>query len=90
MIRWPIWLTQYFNAAVLLQHRRNENIKYLSSGNRTYNLSRLQSHARAPEPRLASISFTFIVENKFYLPIYILQHLEFYFLIFQKLTNKDL
>ena len=34
---------------------RNENIKYLiyPSGNRTLNLSRLQSHACTPEPRLA-------------------------------------
>ena len=39
--------------------RRNENIKYFISSreNRTHNLSRLQSHACAPAPRLAVSNF---------------------------------
>ena len=42
---------------------RNENINYFisSSGNRIYNLSRLQSHASTPSPRLASKDILVII-----------------------------
>ena len=61
--------------------RRNVNIKYIisSGGDRTHNLSRFQSHARAPASRLASlvqyfayflVIFIFFQNHRFYCNIF--------------------